>query len=466
MASYMFQPIVADQDTRARSAGSAGMGVELLLHDACWFTRIRWVVVLVLFGMGVLGELWPESIAARLGVVQPRCCWPFILAGLLAFLNLVTLGWLARINGHTSNTAVAANLWFQIVCDLAVLTVLAYFMGLTDTPIAFAFLFHIVLACIFFGRRDSFLVTLLSAVLFISAVVLVEMGLLPRCSVLKLGHCCTVTVVIHAGFAVFVWFVVWYLASSISDMVRRRDFELASANARLRQADGEKNRQMLRVTHDLKAPFSGIESFIQVLRHVHWDSLPEGSQRIIEKIEARSAMLRERIGEILTLGSLRSGHVSGKSQQSVSLSALLAGVVEELKGLASQKQVSVALKAPQIFVTSDPRQLNILFMNLIANAISYSQDGGEVEVSLRDGKYVCIEVRDHGIGIRADALPHVFEDFYRSKEAANFNRKSTGLGLAAVRQVADNLSLSIEIESEEGVGTLFRVRIPRSPASH
>ena len=228
----------------------------------------------------------------------------------------------------------------------------------------------------------------------------------------------------------------------------------------LQQADEDKNRQMLRVTHDLKAPFSGIESSIQVLKHVHWDLLPEGAQKIITKIEVRSETLRSRIGEILTLGSLRSGHVSGKSASPTDLRELLVDVVEELRGLATQKQVMVSLEAEAVAVHSDPRQLKILFMNLISNAITYSQEGGIVEIACGYGKQGVVEIRDHGIGIKQEALPHIFEDFYRSKEAAKFNPKSTGLGLATVRQVADNLGLAIQVESEDGAGTLFRVRIP------
>jgi len=460
MATYTFQPRVPEDEADALSVGSAGMGADLLLHDARWFTRIRWAVVLALTGIGLLGVFWPSAWTEGFGVLLPPCCWPFVLAAILACLNVVNLVWISSLRQSVSDATVRSNLWFQIVSDLVVLTALVYFAGPVDTPIAFAYLFHIVLACIFIGRRDSFLVTLLSALLLLVAIVFVQVELLPRRSILIAGGPTGMAIFVQYSFTIFVWFVVWYLASSISDMVRRRDHELATANARLRQADEDKNRQMLRVTHDLKAPFSSIENFVQVLKRVHWDLLPEGAQSIISKIEARAGTLRARIGEILTLGSLRSGHVSGKSDIPTVLRELLIDVVEELKELASQREVTVALDAEELSVHSDPRQLKILFMNLVANAITYSKEGGSVEVILRGGKHVVVEVRDHGIGIREDALPHVFEDFYRSKEAAVFNPKSTGLGLATVRQVAENLGISIEIESEEGVGTAFHLRIP------
>jgi len=268
------------------------------------------------------------------------------------------------------------------------------------------------------------------------------------------------SVIVSVIFSVFVWFVVWYLASSISDAVRRRDFELASANARLRKADEEKNQQMLRVTHDLKAPFSGIESSIHVLKHIHWDQLPEAVQQIIDKIAVRSETLRSRIGEILMLGSLRTGISDGKADSETDLTALLGDVIGELKGLASERMIKVTLKAVPVTVHIDRRQLRILFTNLISNAISYSSADGVVDVTVSADDGISVVVSDHGIGIKPDAIPHIFEDFYHSPEAVAVNPKSTGLGLAIVRQVAQNLRLAIDVSSELGEGTSIGVRIP------
>ena len=73
MARYTFQPLVSEDNAEALSVGSAGMGGDLLLHDARWFTRIRWVVVLVLLGIGGFGLVWPESMAVRFGVILSHC---------------------------------------------------------------------------------------------------------------------------------------------------------------------------------------------------------------------------------------------------------------------------------------------------------------------------------------------------------------------------------------------------------
>jgi signal transduction histidine kinase len=141
---------------------------------------------------------------------------------------------------------------------------------------------------------------------------------------------------------------------------------------------------------------------------------------------------------------------------------VLDAVLQDVQGLEMEKKVSVNLQASDVSVFSDFGQLKILFLNLISNAIVYSQTGGVVEVAI-EGMATRVRVRvvDHGIGISDEALPHIFEDFFRTQEAAAFNPNSTGLGLAIVGQVARNLGLAITVESEQGKGTVFEVFIPK-----
>jgi len=123
----------------------------------------------------------------------------------------------------------------------------------------------------------------------------------------------------------------------------------------------------------------------------------------------------------------------------------------------------VAQSGDDCIVRSDPRQLRPLLANLIANAVAYSRDNTTIDIGLQaspDGA-CCVRVSDRGIGIPADKLPRIFDEYYRTAEAARVNRMSTGLGLAIVRQAARNLGLSITVTSEPGSGTQFAVRFPK-----
>jgi signal transduction histidine kinase len=459
MSTFKLEPN-APQDRPLLTPGWEGLGEPILLYNARWFAQIRWAVVAVLATFSALSSAIPAALRS-LGLA-PQGTWPWLVTGILAFLNLVVIVFLRRLDTKTPRGIVVANLWLQIILDMVVLTVLVHLVGSTQTVIAFAYLLHITLACVFFTRRHSAGVLLLSSVLFLSVLALEASGILPARSVLSRP---ATPLDLHSlvAFAVpslFIWGVVWYLVSTIAQTVRRRDQELDEANRRLLQADEDKNRQVLHVTHDLKAPFSGIESNIQVLRATYWDELPEAVRNIIGKIEARGHTLRSRIGDILTLGDLRSSAGAKPSLEEVPLHPLLSALVQESQGLASLRNVTIRLAPEAAVVKSDPRQLRALFANLISNAISYSRDGGTVDVAILPGSPPRIKVADRGIGISAEAMPHIFEDYFRTKEAAQHNTQSTGLGLAIVNQVAKNLQLTVVVDSEPGRGTTFEVSIP------
>lgn len=460
MTTFELMP-APEKEIAPQPAGWEGLGSGVLLQNARWFTLIRWVVVGVFSAFGLLNVCMPGMLS-RAGLI-PQTGWPWGLALVLAAANGGFLLILRSLSAASSRRLVAATIWLQIVVDLVVLTALVYLVGPFDTFIAFAYLFHIVLACIFFAPRESLLVALLSAVLFLVMVSLETAGILPGQSIVANAadrHQDVSMVAQWAVSAVFIWFVIWYLVSTISNAVRRRDRELAIANRGLTRADREKSLQVLRVTHDLKAPFSGIESNIQMLRAQHWEETPEAVRDIIRRIEVRSAVLRERIRDILALGELRATGEKTLALQPVDLQALLEAVIRNLAEKARQQGVAIRSTVPAMVVRSAPKQLNILFANLVSNAILYSENGDTVEVDGAKGKDVRVRVIDHGIGISDEALPRIFDEYYRSKEAASHNRQSTGLGLSIVRQIAQNLKLGIIVQSEQGKGTTFEVRFP------
>lgn len=447
---------------RPESVGVEGLGRDILLKNARWFTHIRWVVVGVLFAFGVFSHTCP-GIMAQLSLTTVTW-WPFVLAGGLAGMNLLFVSLLCPTREPFSRSLVVTHTWIQILTDLITLTILVHEVGSANTFIAFAYLFHIVMACIFFAPRNSFFVTVLATVLFLGCWTLETMGILESRSILAVPHAQTMPqpmALINALSAVFIWLVVWYLTSTISKAVRERDRKLAAANDLLMAADREKNLLMLRTTHDLKAPFSGIETNIEMLKMQDWDTLPESVRAIIQSIEVRAATLRERINDILLLGELRKATGQTEPDGTLNMNELLMAVIADLSAKAQQRNVSVCLSAQNVNVISNQKQLHTLFANLITNAILYSHEGGQIEVTTTTTPAgINVKVSDHGIGISEKAMPHIFEEYFRSPEAAQFNLRSTGLGLAIVKHIAQNVALKILVTSELGKGTTFEVLIP------
>lgn len=443
---------------------SAGLDKKVLLKNAFWFMTFRWIVVVVFVVVGLAGRFLADALWTGGLAVPYRGLW--ILAGVLCATNLFFFLFAKRLKSESTVGLVKTNLWLQIVSDLVVVTFLVHMIGSTYTFIPFTFLFHITLSCIFFPKRESLLVTVIAGTFYFSSVIIELTGIWSSQGVLAAGPGIsenTVTLrVIFALSAVFVWFIEWYLVSSLSEAVRVRDRRLSIANQQLTEADEEKTRQVLLTTHDLKAPFAGIESNIQVLKSQHWENLSGAVKAIIERIDQRAQTLRERIRDILILGDLKSRAVKDSRLEPVDLKECVDEVVEELAEKAESRDVRLNIQVPGITVFSNAEQLAILCSNLVSNAIFYSHEGGEVSVAARpeDGN-VCLSVSDRGIGIKEEAFPHIFDEYYRTKEAARFNRNSTGLGLSIVKEIAQNLNLKIKVESEPGEGTTFKVYIPQ-----
>ena len=458
MATYELD-LPRDPPFLRRSAQGDGIAEAMLYQNARWFTKVRWGVIAVIALVGVVSRLAPEAIRS-LGFVPPLR-WPWILGASLVAANAAFCLHVLRLGPRSSRGVIRANIWLQIVMDLLILTALVHVVGSTDSLIACFYLLHITLACVFFGRRESLLVILLAAALYGGCVGLELSGVLPVRSVFvdsPAHQRAPVLTMLLASVLVFVWVAVWYLVGTLAQAVRDRDRKLDAANRELTAADERMNLKVLRTTHDLKAPFSGMVTNIRVLRMKHWESVPQDVRDIIERIERRGEALSRRIGDILLLGELRSQKPDAVRAEATDLRSVIGAAVEEIRESADSRGISIDVQIPAASVAGDRRQFAILFGNLLCNAVSYSRDGGRVEVSAdRENGLVRVSVADQGIGIPEDALPHVFEEYFRTKEAMKANAMSTGLGLAIVKKIAHDLRLRMRVTSEPGKGTKFEV---------
>jgi hypothetical protein len=143
------------------------LGRPVLLANTRWFVKIRWILAALCALLGLACGLMPQAVR---GLVVPPGSWLWTLAGVLALANAFFHVFVGRLKDDAPRRAIEASLWLQIVADLAVITGLVRLVGSTSTLIAFAYLFHIAMACILFPRLKSLLVTLLATPLFLGCV--------------------------------------------------------------------------------------------------------------------------------------------------------------------------------------------------------------------------------------------------------------------------------------------------------
>ena len=452
----------------AKQAAAAHLPDSLLVRNMLWFCRLRWLVIGLLALFGALG-LCP-SLLSRFGL-RPHPVWPFIAAGVLTAANLLFLAHARALVGREPPRGAKRNLWAQIVVDLSVLTVVVHYVGSLETYAAFAYLFHIVLACIFFPRRWSSAVTALACVLYVGCVALEESGALPTAGIYmdaslreQMDRVPGVRL-LNVGSALLTWAVVAHLASHLSAMVRERDQELAETNRRLVQAQRERTRHMLHTTHELKAPFSAIHANVQLLLGGYCGELPDAARDVLDRIAARCQRLAAEIQEMLQLANLQS-EAQEPPRTEVDLADILGWCVERMQPVAKGRGITIDADLRPARLAAVEDHMKMLLVNLLANAVNYSADGGRVRVlcsPAADGPRVVIA--DEGIGIPPDKLPHIFQDYYRTNEAVRHNKESTGLGLAIVRHVAEMHSVRVRVESAPSLGTTFTLSFPADGAS-
>ena len=213
-------------------------------------------------------------------------------------------------------------------------------------------------------------------------------------------------------------------------------------------------------SHELRTPIAVIRASAEIaLRRRRSDAdYEEALERILTEAERTSLLIEN----LMTLARADSGAAT-MELTSADLSRSVDEACRQGRLLAESRDVRFDWEIPdrEILVRGEPNSLRRLFLILIDNALKYTPPKGHVSVSMQlSGSVVTAEVRDSGIGIPADDLPHIFERFYRADKARSRDIGGAGLGLAIARWIADAHGAGIQVESTVGQGSVFRVSIP------
>ncbi len=219
---------------------------------------------------------------------------------------------------------------------------------------------------------------------------------------------------------------------------------------------------MLATTHQLKAPFAAIYSNAQLLLQGYCGEMPDESLKVIERIALRCRRLTSEIQEMLQLANLSSTSLESLPRTRLVSTELLPWCISQVDSVAQERGIVFKTDIRPVTLVGTEDHFKMLFVNLLSNAVIYSQRNGQVNISCKPGpnSEPVVVIEDNGIGIPADKLPHIFEEHYRTKEAVQHNNESSGLGLAIVKNVAEMYGIRIRVESRPGFGTKFELRFP------
>ena len=431
-----------------------------LMKRVRWLMNLRWMAVAVTVIVVHLAYYQWHVVDAYFplyGIVMLLTCENIV--------SLLAVKWIERHDLLHMGSWIRRLIQFQIALDLVLLTALLHFSGGVENPLIVCFVFHMIIASILLSVRESYLQAAFAACLLVALGVFEYQGIW--------AHHCLNPMLAHGfhadGYYVFstlgvlvgTIFVVVYMTTDISRQLRRRERAFREANHELHQKDRIKDEYVARVTHDIKGHLAAIQSCQDVVSQELVGPLTEGQHDMIERANVRTAHLIKFVKTLLKLTELRLSHRLDMAWFSINETIVQAMAACQRRAQDKSVALMHIIQCPALEVQGHQVSIEETITNLVLNAIKYTPECGAVELtaSLREDE-ICIDIRDTGIGIPPEELPHIFKEFYRASNAKAIEKDGTGLGLSIVKQIVERHGGQLQARNREGGGAEFSLTLP------
>ena len=251
-----------------------------------------------------------------------------------------------------------------------------------------------------------------------------------------------------------------------AEQLERRVGQLEAELARAEESNRAKSRFLSSMSHDIRTPMNAILGMTAIAQS-HIDEKAR-VQDCLNKIQTASAHLMDLINDVLDMSRIDSGRLS-LNEEPFSLADLVHEVAVIIRPQAAQKGQSLSLEMGDILEESllgDSLRLRQIAVNIIGNAVKYTQEGGHIHLSLsqrreaRPGVWLEFICRDNGMGMSEDFLQRIFLPFERVRNDRVSKIEGTGLGMSIVKNLIDQMGGNIRVESREGEGSTFILSVP------
>lgn len=265
----------------------------------------------------------------------------------------------------------------------------------------------------------------------------------------------------------------WYYNS-----IRRTEFELRyhldqnraeleETNHKLRELDEIKSRFFANISHELRTPLTLLIAPLEALIHRATSATSDEDKDLLNTMHGNSMRLLKLINDLLDLVRLESGRAQVSAVR-VQVEEFMNGLSNAVRGMAADKRIQLQtyVESGLGTVMADPEKLERICLNLLFNAMKFTAAGGRVEFNAsKEGEWLVIEVKDSGIGIAPDQLPHIFNRFWQADTSSQRKFQGMGIGLALVKELAEAQGGGVSASSVVGKGTTMAVRLPLKMAT-
>lgn len=427
--------------------------VENLRDRLEWYINIRWIA---LFGILASIPIGQEMLHFELAYSQI-----ILIASVLISINIIYT-FLTRFINYQHEIQELAFAEFQILFDLLIISFLVHYAGGIDNPFFFIYIIQVIFSGILFPSAAlSYFNALIAALLLTGWTLLEYFGLVEQYT---LGHGPVhPNIVLTSLIAFYVTtFAGVYIINHFMLNYRALKRVIDEKNRQLEDSMQERNKLFRFTAHEIKSPVTTIKSTLRVVRKLYEKELKPEINDMISRAESRSDQVLDMVNEMIDITQY---HLATEKPQlqSVDLETWLDQLINQQQSYAYSKNIAVTLNPAKkmINVGIDKTGLEKVFNNLLSNALRYTPVGGKVHISpFQTGGMFGFSVRDTGIGIPAEELKNIFDEFYRGAQAKEMEKLGTGLGLNLANEIVKKYKGNIRIESEPGKGSCFTVELP------
>ena len=218
------------------------------------------------------------------------------------------------------------------------------------------------------------------------------------------------------------------------------------------------------LAHELKSPLAAVEGYMHLMKERLKGPELAAYDSMLERSVVRIGGMRKLVMDLLDLTRLESGKKT-RAIEPVDLVKAAGLIMENVAALAVSRKVTVELKAPpELVITADPGEMDMIMSNLLTNAVKYNKEGGRATLELaRAGDAATIRCSDTGIGMTEEELAKLFGEFVRMKNEHTRNIDGSGLGLSILKKVVKLYGGEVKVQSKYGEGTTFELTLKDAP---
>jgi len=237
--------------------------------------------------------------------------------------------------------------------------------------------------------------------------------------------------------------------------------EIKEKNLEIERGSELKSQLLGMVAHDLRNPIAAVESIAMMME---LDDIDADTRDNLDMMKASCVKARTIIEDLLE--TARNENISEFVIHKTELNRFIMDIVDVWKIQKEAKNIELISSVSPAYAQINYEKFQRVLDNLIGNALKFSKERSKIEIFLsKKNTNIIIEIKDHGIGIPKDKLPIIFDPFTKAGRAGLKGEQSTGLGLSIVKQIIEKHKGKIEVESEEGKGSLFRISLPAAEGS-